>query len=48
MLRNCAGPGLIQELEDEQAFGEALFEGGEAFGGGWAGTGWICGGRARR
>ena len=33
MLRNCAGPSFVQALEGEQAFGEALFEGGEGFGG---------------
>ena len=27
----AAGPGFVQELEVEQAFGEALFEGGEGF-----------------
>ena len=26
------GPGFVQELEVEQAFGEALFEDGEGFG----------------
>ncbi len=34
----AAGPGFVQELEVEQASGEALFEGGEGFGG--AGHGW--------
>ena len=28
-----AGPGIVQALEGEQAFGELVFEGGEAFGG---------------
>ena len=28
------GPSFVQALEGEQAFGEALFEGGEGFGGG--------------
>ena len=28
------GPGFVQELEVKQAFGEALFEDGEGFGGG--------------
>ena len=27
------GPGFVQALEVEQAFGEALFEDGEGFGG---------------
>ena len=29
-----AGPGLVQTLEVEQAFGELVFEGDEGFGGG--------------
>ncbi len=29
----AAGPGLVQALEVEQAFGEALLEDGEGFGG---------------
>ncbi len=28
----AAGPGFVQALEDEQAFGEALIENGEGFG----------------
>ncbi len=35
----AAGPGFVQALEVEQAFGEALFEGGEGFGGGGHGGG---------
>ena len=30
----AAGPGFVQALEGEQAFGEALFEDWEGFGGG--------------
>ena len=35
----AAGPGFVQALEGEQAFGEALFEDGEGFGGGGHGAG---------
>jgi hypothetical protein len=34
-----AGPGRVQELEVERAFGEALFEDGEGFGGAGHGAG---------
>ncbi len=33
------GPGGVHRLEGEQVFGEALFEGGEGFGGAGAGGG---------
>ncbi len=32
--RYARRPGFVQEIEVEQAFGEALLEGGEGFGGG--------------
>ena len=35
----AAGPGAVQELEAEQAFGEALIEDGAGFGGGGHGGG---------
>ena len=35
----ASGPGFVQALEGEQAFGEALFEDGEGFGGAGHGGG---------